>query len=187
MDQRLTRLLALPVAVAAIAVPSPASAQGACADAEIMPTAENLDRVARVTRCLINEERRSRARVTIKADRSLAKAAQVYAEQMVARSFFDHVSPTGSTPLSRIRSLTSYLAKTTSFVIGENLAWGSGDYATPRDIVHSWMESPGHRRNILNKSYRHVGIGVAIGAPENTRGMPAATYVTEFGRRSRLR
>ena len=46
------------------------------------------------------------------------------------------------------------------------------------------MESAGHRANILNRRFRHIGIGVVLGAPEDAQGMPAATYTTDFGHRS---
>jgi uncharacterized protein YkwD len=46
------------------------------------------------------------------------------------------------------------------------------------------MHSPGHRRNMLNKNFRDIGIGIAIGAPQDVAGSPAATYATEFGTRS---
>jgi len=50
--------------------------------------------------------------------------------------------------------------------------------------MESWMESPSHRKNILSRRFRHVGIGVAIGAPQDAMGRPAATYTTAFGSRT---
>src|SRR5438128_1825537 len=64
----------------------------------------------------------------------------------------------------------------------ENIAWGSLDWATPRAIMRSWMNSPPHRANILNRSFRDIGIGVARGAPVSGVSN-AATYVTDFGAR----
>jgi uncharacterized protein YkwD len=66
-------------------------------------------------------------------------------------------------------------------VVGENLAWGAGDAATPEHIVVGWMNSPGHRRNILQADYREVGVGVTPGAPEPLAGRRAALYTTDFG------
>jgi uncharacterized protein YkwD len=60
----------------------------------------------------------------------------------------------------------------------------SGDLATPRQSVVAWLNSPGHRRNMLNRKFRDIGIGITIGAPEDISGQPAATYATEFGTRS---
>ena len=53
----------------------------------------------------------------------------------------------------------------------------------PQAMVRLWMDSEGHRDNILNARFRHVGIGVATGAPANIGGGRAATYTTDFGYR----
>jgi uncharacterized protein YkwD len=50
--------------------------------------------------------------------------------------------------------------------------------------VDGWMHSAGHRRNVLDGKFRDIGIGIAIGAPQDVAGSPAATYATEFGTRS---
>jgi hypothetical protein len=65
-------------------------------------------------------------------------------------------------------------------VLGENLAWGTGGLATPGAIMQAWMNSPGHRENILNPDFREVGIGVVAGNPAAADGY-GATYATEFG------
>jgi uncharacterized protein YkwD len=64
---------------------------------------------------------------------------------------------------------------------GENLAWGSGPYATPRSIFTLWMHSQGHRENILG-AYQHTGIGLRIGSLEGNAG--AHVWTEEFGSRS---
>jgi uncharacterized protein YkwD len=91
---------------------------------------------------------------------------------MLRKRNFEHGDFAG-----RIRK-TGYRGTT----VGENIAWGSGPYATPRSIVRMWMYSPGHRANILRASFTEIGIGVALGAPEaGVSG--AATYTTDFGER----
>jgi uncharacterized protein YkwD len=102
---------------------------------------------------------------------------------MVRDNFFDHVAPGGSTMLGRVRA-SSYLRGTRSWALGENLAWGTGELATPARTVDAWMRSEGHRRNILDRSFREIGIGVSVGAPVDvSAALPAATYATEFGSR----
>jgi len=64
--------------------------------------------------------------------------------------------------------------------VGENIAWGSGSLATPREIERGWMRSPRHRANILSQRFREIGAGVAAGTPERAGG---ATYTTDFGTR----
>ena len=61
---------------------------------------------------------------------------------------------------------------------GENIARGG---VSPRTMVRLWMNSPGHRANILQPGFRRLGVGVAAGAPQPVNGA-AATYVTNFGR-----
>jgi hypothetical protein len=66
-----------------------------------------------------------------------------------------------------------------SWTAGENIAWGTGDLATPASIVDGWMHSAGHRANILDPDFGQVGIGIAAGAPQG-RYDDAGTYVNDF-------
>jgi uncharacterized protein YkwD len=169
--------LALPAAL-----PASASAATPCPDAGLMPVATNMARVKTATLCLLNVERTTRGRAPLTSDGQLGKAAQAYSAKMVRLRFFDHVCPQGTTPTSRVRGGTSYLrGHARSWSLGENIAWGSGELATPGAIVRSWMHSSGHRRNILDRGFRNIGIGIASGAPEEVQGQPAATYTTDFG------
>jgi uncharacterized protein YkwD len=172
--------LALPASV-----PASASVAAPCPNAGLMPAATNIAQVTTATLCLLNVERRSRGRAPLTSSGQLGEAAQAYSAKMVRLRFFDHVCPQGTTPDSRIRGGTSYLrGRTRSWSLGENIAWGSGELATPAAIVRSWMHSAGHRRNILDGRFRSIGIGVASGAPDDVQGQPAATYTTDFGSRS---
>ena len=63
--------------------------------------------------------------------------------------------------------------------MGENIGWGQGSLATARSMVTAWMNSPGHRENLLSADYNQVGLGLALGTPtDQTWG---ATYTTDFG------
>ena len=159
---------------------SSASAATACRGAHLAPTPARGVAIRHATLCLLNRERARRGLPRLREHRSLANAARKYARLMVAKRFFDHVSPAGSTMAQRIKR-TNYLRHTRAWSLGENLAWGSGGAATPAQIVNAWMHSPGHRANILNGRFREIGIGVALGAPNGGGG---ATYVNEFGRRA---
>ncbi|UUY03101.1 CAP domain-containing protein [Svornostia abyssi] len=142
---------------------------------------------ARVTTlCLVNHERTTRGLKALREHPGLRDTAQDYAEQMDSANFFDHVSPGGSTMLDRIKRGSDYLRSGRSWIVGENLAWGSGGAETPAKIVRAWMKSPGHRRNILNGRFRDIGIGITDGAPVRgvTAASGAATYVNNFGARS---
>jgi len=172
------------VACIALALPASASAAAPCANTDLVPSAANIAAVKQATLCLLNAERTSRSLSKLTSNGQLGKAAQSFSSTMVRQRFFDHVSPSGSTLDNRVRRGTSYLrGPVRSWSLGENIAWGSGELASPNEIVDSWMNSSGHRRNILDRRFRHIGIGVAAGAPDDVRGQPAATYTTDFGAR----
>lgn len=138
------------------------------------------------TLCLMNAQRVAYGLRPLRAQSRLAVAAGSFASEMVAKQFFAHQSPQGSTPLSRIKA-TRYMRKTISWMVGENIAWGTGSLATPRAMVQAWMHSAPHRKNLLDPMYTEVSIGIADGAPTTLgAGEQGSTYVTDFGRR-RLR
>jgi uncharacterized protein YkwD len=174
------------VAVAGVlaAMVGAAPAHAACAGADVVPSSANAAKVRKATLCLLNVQRRAHGLRKLRANGKLRHAAASYSRLMVSQGFFSHVSPGGSTLESRVNS-THYLDGARSWSIGENIAWGTGRLGTPRAIVKAWMNSPGHRENILNGTYRDIGIGIATGAP-----IPAGaaarggTYTTDFGYRS---
>jgi len=96
----------------------------------------------------------------------------------VTNDYFEHTTPSGVTMVDRILR-AHYVRADRGWSLGENLAWGTGSYATPRGAVDAWMNSEGHRDNILRRAYREVGIGVVIGVP-STDGI-GATYTLDFG------
>lgn len=168
------RLLAPLVAATAVLAIGAPSAMAACADTNVAP-----DDPAAVdaTLCLLNKERTSRGLGALTESTTLDKAASKFAENMVDRRFFDHVSPGGGTFLDRIKA--AGWSASGSWTAGENIAWGSGELGTPAEIVDGWMHSPGHRANILNGAFSQIGIGIADGAPE-AGVRDAGTYVTDF-------
>jgi uncharacterized protein YkwD len=109
----------------------------------------------------------------------LSTASRGHSRAMVRHHFFSHDSRDGTSFLERIRR-SGYLDGASSWAVGENIAWGSGRLSTPRSIASAWMHSPGHRANILGRTFRAIGIGIANGTPSGDGG---ATYTTDFGRR----
>ncbi len=182
---RLTVRRSLPclASLAALALPAPAMACDTPA-AQALPTADNLARAAASTLCLVNEERVERGLRPLAADGRLESAARRYAGAMVADGFFSHVSPDGGGLRGRLDA-ASWIPRSGSWSAGENIAWGSGELGSPQRIVKAWMASPGHRANILNRTYTELGLGIAVGAPAVAAGSgPAATYVADFGHRT---
>jgi uncharacterized protein YkwD len=133
---------------------------------------------ARATLCLLNRERAARGLLTLRAERRLRKAALRHSHAMVRARFFEHVSPAGATTLDRVKR--AGYEPSPGGVVGENIAWGLGSGASPRTIVEMWMNSPGHRANILSRRYAEIGVGVAPGNPRD--GANGLTYTTDFGR-----
>ena len=99
---------------------------------------------------------------------------------MVRYDFFSHYSLSGRSFSTRIR-LAGYLAGASSWRVGEVIGAGTGRRGTARWMVRAWMQSPGHREEILTRGYRHLGVGVADGFPGG--GRRGATYTIDFGTR----
>ncbi len=112
---------------------------------------------------LTNEVRRKKGLPLLDKDEALTATARAHSDDMLRRNFFSHVNPDGLSPKDRLAPV----AAATMSRAGENIWSGSGqDYADSkllaRVIVDSWMSSPGHRANILNPDYTHVGIGIGV-------------------------
>jgi uncharacterized protein YkwD len=187
----LATVLAL-VALALLLVPTASYAQPAnpakkarasqgCANTDLRPTRANLELVRDAILCLHNRERVSRGMPRLKENPKLRRAAERHSTNMVGDSFFDHTSPSGSSMVDRIRR-TGYTSRARSWALGENIAWGSGRLASAAQIHRSWMNSSGHRANILQRSFREIGIGIETGLPvQLSAAQSGATYTTDFG------
>ncbi|MFJ6929229.1 sigma-70 family RNA polymerase sigma factor [Streptomyces nigra] len=104
---------------------------------------------------LVNKERAAAGCGPLAEDSLLDKSAQAHSADMAARDFFDHTNPDGAGPGQRITA-AGYRWST----YGENIAMGQ---QTPEAVMESWMNSPGHRANILNCSFKDIGVGVHEG------------------------
>ncbi len=174
-------LVALLVPAGAQARPEAKTAQNSCANTNLKPTRANLELVRAAVLCLHNRERARHGLPRLRENPLLRRAAERHTDNMVSERFFDHTSPSGSTMLDRIRR-TGYTKRARSWALGENIAWGSGSFATAAQIHRSWMKSPGHRANILERSFREIGIGIESGLPVRlSAAQSGATYTTDFG------
>ncbi|OCA92831.1 CAP domain-containing protein [Pseudobacillus wudalianchiensis] len=100
---------------------------------------------------LTNQERQKAGLQPLKADTQLSSVARKKSEDMLAKNYFSHTSPTYGSPFDMMKQFGI-----TYRTAGENIAKGQ---RTPAEVVKAWMESPGHRANILNKDYTHIGVG----------------------------
>jgi uncharacterized protein YkwD len=176
--RRARRLAVSLTALAALAAPAQAQA---CANTSLRPTRANAEVVRAAVLCLHNAERARHGLPALRENPRLRRAAERHAEHMVAARFFDHTTPAGATMLDRIRR-TGYTSGARAWSVGENIAWGSGRLASAAQIERAWMRSAGHRANILQRSFREIGIGVQPGVPVRlSASQPGATYTTDFG------
>jgi uncharacterized protein YkwD len=114
--------------------------------------------------------------LTLSATLNAAGDAKLAAD--VTCGQFSH-TPCGS-PFSNV--FATYLAGAHGYSIGENIAWGTGHYGTPRETMDGWLKSPGHRENILTAGFREIGIGYL--ADQTFQGYAGATlWSQEFGAR----
>jgi uncharacterized protein YkwD len=153
-------------------------APAACDNADVTPNAGNLEEVRAAIVCLHNQIRARNGLPLLKGNSKLRRAAEGHSAEMVQKRYFDHTSPSGSSMVDRILA-AGYVRADQGWVLGENLEWGTGSMATPRGAVDAWMKSAGHRANILKRSYRHMGIGIALGIPSG--GGNGATITVDFG------
>lgn len=100
---------------------------------------------------LVNAERAKVGLAPLTEDAALTRTARMKSRDMRDNRYFDHNSPTYGTPFQLLRA--QGVAYRTA---GENIAMG---YATPEAVVRAWMNSSGHRANILNASYTRIGVG----------------------------
>jgi uncharacterized protein YkwD len=163
-------LLPLAALVAlAIASVAPAAASAAC------PGQVNASAPAgaqeRVMLCLVNQVRGQRGLQPFDAPASLARAAARKSADILRCDDFSHEACG--------RDFTYWIERSgyDGCRMGENIAYGSGSFATPRSIFRMWMNSPGHRRNILGP-YEDIGIGLQVGALE---GSGAHVWTQQFG------
>ncbi len=154
-------------------------AGASCPDVEVMPAADNLPVIAAATLCLVNGERADAGLPALTGNAKLDQSSLGHSQDMVAKSYFDHQSQDGRDLTDRVRA-TGYIPQRGEWTVGENLAWGTGTLATPKGIVQAWMNSQGHRENILRSGFKEAGLGIVVGNPRSSDGQ-GATYTMNFG------
>ncbi|WP_342046701.1 CAP domain-containing protein [Bacillus sp. OTU530] len=104
---------------------------------------------------LTNQERAKQGLPALQVDSALSKVAKAKSQDMYNANYFSHTSPTYGSPFDMMKQFgISYRTA------GENIAMGQ---KTPEEVVQAWMNSAGHRANILNTTYTHIGVGYVAG------------------------
>jgi uncharacterized protein YkwD len=151
-----------------------------CGAVHSTPLDAGVGATGQATLCLINRERTRRGLPALRENSVLSAASLAHSQDMVERRFFEHETPDGRSVGDRLRAAGYGRGRNVS--TGENIAWGARDEASPSAIVRIWMESPGHRADILRPSFTEIGIGITLGAPVADKpAHDAATYTTDFG------
>jgi uncharacterized YkwD family protein len=114
-------------------------------------TIKGISQIAQQVIELTNNERRRNGLPPLSADASLSSVAQTKTNDMNAKHYFSHTSPTYGSPFDMMRDFgVTYKAA------GENIAMGQ---TTAQQVVTAWMNSEGHRKNILSPNYTNIGVG----------------------------
>jgi uncharacterized protein YkwD len=169
------------IALALALLPGQAGA-AQCKGGDASPVKLGDKRAAKAVLCLINKQRRRHHLKPLRRQREQAKAARGHNDLMVRRRCFSHECP-GEPDLVGRLTKSGYLPCGCSWGVGENIAYGTGGGGSPRSIVDMWMHSAPHRANILNGSFRHIGVAASSGTPAGGRARKSATYTPDFGYR----
>ncbi|GEN55231.1 hypothetical protein HFA01_34930 [Halobacillus faecis] len=104
---------------------------------------------------LTNQERAKNGLPALKANWQLSRVARYKSRDMANKNYFSHTSPTYGSPFDMMRDFNISYNRA-----AENIAAGQ---RTPQEVVNGWMNSPGHRKNILDPNLRQIGVGYAEG------------------------
>lgn len=120
-----------------------------------VPNLAEVKRLAREVVTLVNQQRAKVGLPALKDNWQLARVARYKSEDMRDKNYFSHTSPSYGSPFDMIKNFgIKYMAA------GENIAMGQ---PTSASVMNSWMNSAGHKANILSKSFTEIGVGVAKG------------------------
>ncbi len=127
---------------------------------------QHSNKLAELVLQLTNETRRKHGLPTLEPDEVLSAAARKYSDDLLKGNFFSHINPEGKGPQQRLDE-EQPARQGYAYRVGENIAaYSKMDYSDlkimARMVMDGWMTSPGHRQNILNPLYTHLGVGVSI-------------------------
>jgi uncharacterized protein YkwD len=144
------------------------------------PTSLQVTEARRTVLCLLNKRRKGAGLPALRRDGKLEAAAQRHTERMDGTGCFAHECPGEPDLEARLKGINYLIGGLLRWAFGENVAWGEASAGTPKAMVAAWMDSPGHRANILNRQYREVGVGFVPGTPEDGDAN-GGIYTTDFG------
>lgn len=132
---------------------------------------------------LQNQARTSRGLKALCVHPDLTQAARAHSQEMLEKDYMEHNSFNGESVKHRLERFGYTFDGYSFYLYGENIACGCGSRGSPDSIFKGWMNSKGHKSNILKEKYRQVGVGVRTGTYKTCNS--AATYTVDFGVRRR--
>lgn len=118
-----------------------------------IPEASPLQSLENEVARLVNVERANRGLQTLTINWQLSRVARYKSQDMIDKNYFSHTSPTYGSPFQMMEDFGLHFS-----AAGENIAYGQ---RTAQEVMNAWMNSPGHRANILSPSYTEIGVGAA--------------------------
>lgn len=116
-----------------------------------IPNIDNVKGVEEQVLNLVNQERQKAGLKPLQMDWELSRVARTKSQDMAQKNYFSHQSPTYGSPFDMMKQFGISFR-----IAGENIASGQ---RTPEEVMQSWMNSQGHRANILKPDYTHLGVG----------------------------
>ena len=117
---------------------------------------------------LINQERANQGIAPLSVSSQLTASARQHSRDMACNDFFSHTGSDGSSPFARIASSGYSYSAAAENIFGGNVL--------PQAVFNSWMSSPGHRTNMLNPTYIHIGVGYIYNAASTYGGYYTADF-----------
>ncbi|AKA69545.1 spore coat assembly protein SafA [Clostridium scatologenes] len=121
-----------------------------------IPNIQDVKTIENKVISLVNSQRSKVGLQPFKTNWELSRIARYKSQDMINKNYFSHTSPTYGSPFNMIENFGIKFS-----AAGENIAMGQ---RTAEEVMNSWMNSPGHRSNILNPSYTEIGVGLAKNA-----------------------
>ena len=138
----------------------PSGSAGTSGSAGASGTVSSVNSMEKQVASLANNERKAKGLAALALDSQLSKLARLKAEDMAKNGYFSHTSPTYGSAFDMMKKYgVSYRTA------GENIAKGQ---KTPEAVMNGWMNSSGHRANILSSAHTHIGVGYAKDSKGNT-------------------
>lgn len=118
-----------------------------------IPSIDDVKTLEQQVITLVNKQRAAHGLTMLASNWELCRVARYKSQDMINKGYFGHTSPTYGSPFRMMESFGIRFS-----AAGENIAYGQ---RSPQEVMNAWMNSPGHRANILSPSYNQIGVGVA--------------------------